>query len=276
MPPKTNRASQSSEALKVARLKKTVFLSIWRILQQSEWRQCTTNEILIRKRTTCEQNRSIVQKKKKQFPKNVGKSNTSAMTSTCKAVLLAKAMGAAEYIIEKEKVLSNEKAGEIASKFHIGSGRTLRRFLKRTDSEMTIELYVDCIRSGRPVEITSEYLKSAFLKYISSRRYYVTIRSVTSWLKTLRTTACTDWAAKLLSSVGCRRVRVKIEPKIEYKYILKRFIYCWERLNEFFKARTTNDSTSAVDVFVDEKWFDKVNMGEYMWLPDSISIEQAA
>ena len=128
---KNKRASQSSEALKFARLKKPPTLRCEGFLQQSEWRQSTANEIRIQKRTACEQNRSIVKKKKKQFPKNIQKSNMRAITSTCKAVLRAKAVVAAEYIIEKEKVLSNEQAGEIALKFNIGNGRTLRRFLKR-------------------------------------------------------------------------------------------------------------------------------------------------
>ena len=75
-------------------------------------------------------NRSIVKKKKKQFPKNIQKSNTRAITSTCKAILRAKAVGAVEYIIEKEKVLSNKQDGEIASKFNIGRGEHCEDFLK--------------------------------------------------------------------------------------------------------------------------------------------------
>ena len=116
----------------------------------------------LKKRTVCDEDKSIVNKKRKQCTKRIQKSNTRAITSTCKAVLRPKAVGAAEYIIEKEKVLTNEEAGEIASKFNIGSGRTLRRLLKRTDSEMTIELYEDCILPGRTAEITSEYVESAF------------------------------------------------------------------------------------------------------------------
>ena len=52
--------------------------------------------------------------------------------------------------------------------------------------------------------------------------------------------------------------------------MVKRFINRWERLNKVFKARTTND------VLVDEKWFNKMTVGGYMRLPDSISIEQPA
>lgn len=62
---------------------------------------------------------------------------------------------------------------------------------------MSIELYEDSVSSGRPPEITCEYLNSAFSQHLSSRRYYVSIRSVTGWLKILRTTGYTDSHAKL-------------------------------------------------------------------------------
>lgn len=54
------------------------------------------------------------------------------INSTHKAVLSVKAVVSAECIIEKEKILRNKQAEEIALKFNIGSWRTLRRVLKRT------------------------------------------------------------------------------------------------------------------------------------------------
>ena len=43
-----------------------------------------------------------------------------------------------------------------------------------------------------------------------------------------------------------------------------------------FKARTTNESTFALDVFADEEWFNKMTIGGYICLPDNIRIDQAA
>ena len=238
-----------------------------------------TNDKRNQTRATFEEIGTVVKQRDKNFSKTRQrpcKRSTKLNIGTSKAVLRAKAVGAAEYILEKENVLRNKQANDIASKFCIGSGRTLRRFMARTDSDMTIELYEDRARSGRPSEITCKNLKISFLQYLASRRYHVTIRSVVSWLKSVRTTGCTDSAIKLLNSVGCRRVRVNVKPKLERKHILNRFIYCWERLNEVLHAQGTNESTCAVDVFVDEKWFNKMTMGGYMWLPENIRIEQAA
>ena len=114
------------------------------------------------------------------------------------------------------------------------------------------------------------------MQYLSARRYHVTVRTVESRLKDQRSTACKDSAMKLLSSVGCRRVRVNVKPKLERKHIVNPFMYCWERLNEVLTARSTNDSTCAVDTFVDEKWFNKMTMGGYLWLPENTRIEEAA
>ena len=118
---------------------------------------------------------------------------------------------------------------------------------------MDIEIYEDHARSGRPAEIISEEMKNKFMEFLSSRRYHITIRSITSWLKRTRTTGCNKSSVKLLNSVGCRRVRVTVKPKLERKHILNRFMYCWERLKEMLDAQTTNKSTVVIDIFVDEK-----------------------
>ena len=110
---------------------------------------------------------------------------------------------------------------------------------------------------------------------MSSRRYNVTVRSVESWLKGQRTTVCKDSAMKSLSSVGCHRVRVNVKPKLEPKHIVNRFMYFWERLNEVLTARSTHDSTCAVEIFVDEKWFNKMTIGGYLRLPENTHTEEA-
>ena len=151
------------------------------------------------------------------------------------------------------------------------------KFMSRDGSEMSIEIYEDRPRSGRPAEIVSEELKKCFLQYLSSRRYHATVRGIASWLRKTRSTGCTDSALELLNSVGCRAmfVCVCVKPKLERKHILNRFLYCCERLNEVLNVRTTNESTDEVDIFVDEKWFNKVTTGGYMWLKENIRMEQA-
>ena len=78
-----------------------------------------------------------------------------------------------------------------------------------------------------------------------------------------------------MNSLECRRVRVFVKPKLERKHVLNRFLYSCERLNEVLNARTTNESNDEVDKFVDEKWFNKITMGGYMWLTENIRMEQA-
>ena len=95
----------------------------------------------------------------------------------------AKAVGATEFVIKKEKILSKGNSHDIAAVFNIGSVRTLRRYISKMDTDMDIEVYVDRARSGRPSEITSEEMKTSFSQYLASRCYHVTVRSVTRWLK---------------------------------------------------------------------------------------------
>ena len=279
MPRKSKRAKQSAEALNLARRKKPSPRVHEGFLESSEWRQLCTNEKRYRKRTTRDEIEPVVKQRTKTLTEkklNMRKRTTRSSILPSKTILRAKAVGAAEYTIWKEKCLKKDQADDIASLFNIGSERTLRRYISRVNSDMAIEMYEDRPRSGRPTEILCEDLKDSFLQYLASRRYHVTIRSVTSWLKLTRNKGCIDSAIKLLNSVGCRRVRVNVKPKLERKHILNRFIYCWERLNEVLHARSTNESNCAVDIFVDEKWFNKMTMGGYIWLPDNIRIEQAA
>ena len=105
----------------------------------------------------------------------------------------AKADGAAEFLIKKEKILSKGNAHDIAALFNVGSVRTLRRYISKMCTDMDIEVYVDRARSGRPSEITSEEMKTSFLQYLASRGYHVTVRSVTRWLK-----ACEEPVVKIL------------------------------------------------------------------------------
>ena len=156
----------------------------------------------------------------------------------------------------------------------MGSGITLMKFMSRDDSEMRIEIYDDFHRSGRSQETVSEELKKRFLQYLSLRRYRATVRGIASWLRKARSTGFTDSALKSCNSVGCRRVRVCIKPKIERNQILNRPLYCWERLNEVLNARTTNETTDKIKTFVDENWFNKITTGGYTWLPDNIRMEQ--
>ena len=119
-------------------------------------------------------------------------------------------------------------------------------------------------------------LEKKFLKYFPSKRIHVTIRNGARWRKSVRTTSSTDWASKPMNSVGCSRVRVNVKHKFEHKHIVNWFIYCYDRLNEALNSLITNEANSGVHIFVDEKWFNKMNVGGYMWLPGNVSIEEAA
>ena len=68
----------------------------------------------------------------------------------------------------------------------------------------------------------------------------MTIRSVTTRLKSVRSTSSTELAIKLMNYVGCRRVRMNLSPKLERNHLLCRYIYCWERLTEVLNERSTN------------------------------------
>ena len=128
MPRKTKRVSQSTEALKLARLKELFPLRFEGFSEQSEWRQLTINKICVQKRTACEKNGPMVKKKIRKFTKNKQIPSKRAAISTPKVVLRAKAVGAAEYVIEKENVLRNEQAEEVASKLKIVSGKHYEDF----------------------------------------------------------------------------------------------------------------------------------------------------
>ena len=178
--------------------------------------------------------------------------------------------------MKKQNGLSNNEANVIASAFSIGTGQTLRRYLRKLDDGNTIEVVEDSNRSGRPIEVTSQEMRDKFLQYLASRQYHVTVRSVHMWLKAERGTGCTDSATKLLNSVGCRRVRVHVKPKLSRTHMLSRFLYCWERLEEIRISQITKQAQWDIEVFVDEKWFDKITTGGYLWLPNNVRIEQAA
>ena len=65
----------------------------------------------------------------------------------------AKVVGAAEFVIRKEKILSKGNAHDIAALSNIGSLRTLRRYVSKIGTDIDIEVYVDRVRSGRLSEI---------------------------------------------------------------------------------------------------------------------------
>ena len=67
-----------------------------------------------------------------------------------------------------------------------------------------------------------------------------------------------------MNSVGYLRVYVCVKPKLERKHMLNRFLYCWERLNEVFNARTVNESIDELVIFADKKRFNKITMVGYM------------
>ena len=235
MPRKCKCAIQSAEALKVARCSRTTVHYFEGFSPESIWRRYLTEGTRSRNRKTFLKYEHSMKKSLKKIEKkkrrSIAESSTKYRSST-QAILRAKAVGAAEYVRPEEKVLKNLKANEIASAFNIRSGITLRRYIRRLDSETSIEMVEDLPRTGRPKDITSEELRQKYLEYISSRIYHVTVRSVANWLKSIRGTGCTDSARKLVQALRCRRVRVNIKPKLQRKHTLSLFLYCWESLEE--------------------------------------------
>ena len=65
-------------------------------------------------------------------------------------------------------------------------------------------------------------------------------------------------------SVGCRRIRAQIKPKLEEKHKIRLFNYCWQRLNEIRKFVCTGKPLWDIDVYVDEKRFKKMTIGSYL------------
>ena len=131
-------------------------------------------------------------------------------------------------------------------------------------------------RPGRPTEVTAEPIQSKFLRFQASRKYHVTVRSVELWLKEECGTASKASAQKLMQSEGCRRVRVNVKPILLHKHMVSRFHYCWKRLDELRRFKICNELSSDVEIFVDEKWFNKLTLGSYMWLTENVIMENAS
>ena len=141
---------------------------------------------------------------------------------------------------------------------------------------MKLEIMEQIPQLGRPTEIETEPLQRQFLEVLASSKYRFTVRSVEAWLKECRGSASKTPALKLLNSVGCRRARLQIKPKLLTKHIVRRFNYCQNRLDELRKFELTKKSTSDVDIFDDEKWFNKTTIGSYLWQPKEVRMEKAS
>ena len=152
----------------------------------------------------------------------------------------------------------------------------MRRYVEKAKTGTEIEIMEQAPRLGRPTEIEIEPFQKQILEFLASRKYHVTVRSVEAWLKACRGSASKISALKLLNSVGCRRVRLQIKHKFLKKHIVRRFNYCWNRLDELRKFKLTGKSISDVDIFVDENWFNKTTIGSYLWLSKEVKMEEAS
>lgn len=117
---------------------------------------------------------------------------------------------------------------------------------------------------SRPSEINSWPLYNEFLQYLKASRYYSTVRGVMKRLRTIRDTNLYESAIYMIHSVQCWRVRVNVKHKLEKKNLLERFLYYWERLKEISDESRTSKPVRDVDIFCEEKWYDKMKIEGYI------------
>ena len=285
---KSKRGKKLIEILKTARKQRGTARKFDGFDKDSPWRQknlCSTR--LRSRKTKCievdtaEYSRNRKEGNQSQKRKAKNKDDNANITRkretpTGLAVRRTQAIGALQYRLSVAGTVRENEISNIASTFNIGSGRTLRRHYQNFRDGTGEGFIEDQNKSGRPVQVTSKENQAKFLQFLASRKYHVTVRTVECWLRKERGTGSKDSALKLMNSVGCRRVRVNIKPKLTQNQLQSRFIYCLERLEEVKNFMMTGKSKWDIEVFVDEKWFNKLTIGSYLWLPENVSMEDAS
>lgn len=94
--------------------------------------------------------------------------------------------------------------------FKIGIGHSLRQHFQNFNDAVDVRFVKDKNRRCQPVQVGSKEIQSKFLQFLSSRKYYAIVRTVECWLSEENGTVSEDSARKVMNSVGCCYVRVKI------------------------------------------------------------------